>query len=88
MAAGAPVLASDASSLPEVGGDAVAYADPRQEGALAAGLERLLRAPEERAALAERGRQRAGAFSWERDGARPSSSARPCRALGNGALAA
>jgi alpha-1,3-rhamnosyl/mannosyltransferase len=66
MAAGAPVLASDASSLPEVGGDAIAYADPRQEGALAAGLERLLRSPEERAALAERGRERAAGFSWSR----------------------
>ena len=39
MAAGAPVLTSNVSSLPEVGGDAVAYADPRDVAAIAAGLD-------------------------------------------------
>jgi alpha-1,3-rhamnosyl/mannosyltransferase len=66
MAAGAPVVTSPVSSLPEVGGDAVAYADPRDEDAIAAALERLLRSPEERAELAARGARRAAGFSWER----------------------
>jgi glycosyltransferase involved in cell wall biosynthesis len=66
MAAGAAVLTSNVSSLPEVGGDAVAYVDPEDESAIAAGLERLLRSPDERARLAERARRRAAEFSWER----------------------
>jgi glycosyltransferase involved in cell wall biosynthesis len=65
MAAGAAVLTSDRSSLPEVGGDAVAYADPTDTAALAAGLEELLRDPARRAELGERARARAATFSWE-----------------------
>lgn len=64
MAAAAPVLTSDVSSLPEVGGDAVAYVDPRSKGAIATALERLLGSSEERAELSERGRARAARFSW------------------------
>ena len=66
MTAGAPVIASGVSSLPEVGGDAVAYVEPKDEHSIATTLERLLRSPEERAALAERARRRATDFSWER----------------------
>jgi glycosyltransferase involved in cell wall biosynthesis len=66
MAAGAPVVTSRVSSLPEVGGDAVAYVDPEDESAIAAALERLLASPTEREGLAERGRRRAAEFSWER----------------------
>lgn len=66
MTAGAPVMASEVSSLPEVGGDAIAYVHPRDERAITAGLERLLRSPDERAALAQRARVRATGFSWER----------------------
>jgi glycosyltransferase involved in cell wall biosynthesis len=66
MAAGAPVVTSGVSSLPEVGGDAVLYVDPEDEAAIRAALERLLASPEERAGLAERGRRRAAEFSWER----------------------
>jgi glycosyltransferase involved in cell wall biosynthesis len=66
MAAGAAVLTADNSSLPEVGGDAVEYADARDVAALAAGLERLLVSPERRAELGARARERAGEFSWER----------------------
>ena len=66
MAAGAAVLTSNVSSLPEVGGDAVAYVDPRDETAIARALEVLLQSPDERARLAERARRRAAEFSWER----------------------
>jgi alpha-1,3-rhamnosyl/mannosyltransferase len=65
MAAGACVVTSDRSSLPEVGGDAVVYADPDDEASIARALERLLRAPQERRALGERGRARARTMSWE-----------------------
>jgi len=66
MAAGAPVLTSDVSSLPEVAGDAALLVDPRDEGAIRAGLQRLLGDPNLRAELREAGRWQAAAFSWER----------------------
>jgi glycosyltransferase involved in cell wall biosynthesis len=66
MAAGAPVVTSDISSLPEVGGDAVAYVSPEDERSIETTLERLLRSPEERAELSRRGRARAAQYSWER----------------------
>jgi glycosyltransferase involved in cell wall biosynthesis len=66
MAAGAPVVTSQVSSLPEVGGDAVVYVDPEDEVAIGAALERLLGSPAKRAELAARGRRRAAEFSWER----------------------
>jgi glycosyltransferase involved in cell wall biosynthesis len=66
MAAGAAVVTSNRSSLPEVGGDAVEYVDPTEVGSICAGLERLLRDGARRAALGERARARAAQFSWER----------------------
>jgi glycosyltransferase involved in cell wall biosynthesis len=69
MAAGAAVLTSNVSSLPEVGGDAVAYADPESVAGIASEVERLLSSPQARIALGERGRARASAFTWERTAA-------------------
>jgi glycosyltransferase involved in cell wall biosynthesis len=66
MAAGAAVLTSNVSSLPEVGSDAVAYADPMRVDDIAAQLQSLLRDEPRRAALAELARVRAGEFSWAR----------------------
>lgn len=64
MAAGAAVLTSDVSSLPEVGGDAVEYADPREVASIAAGLRRVLGDDAHRAELGRRARERAKLFSW------------------------
>jgi glycosyltransferase involved in cell wall biosynthesis len=66
MAAGAPVLTSDISSLPEVGGNAAAYTDPRDVDAIAAALGLLLGDASRRAELGRRGRERAAEFSWGR----------------------
>jgi glycosyltransferase involved in cell wall biosynthesis len=66
MTAGTAVLTSDRSSMPEVGGDAAAYADPRNVGSIAAALEALLAEPERRAELGRRGRERAAGFTWRR----------------------
>jgi glycosyltransferase involved in cell wall biosynthesis len=67
MAAGAAVLTSNLSSLPEVGGDAVEYADPRDVASIAGGLQRLLTDESRRAELTGRARGRAAReFSWER----------------------
>jgi glycosyltransferase involved in cell wall biosynthesis len=69
MAAGAPVITSSCSSLPEVGGDAVEYTDPTSVPSIAAALERVLRSPERRAELSARGPQRARGFTWDRTAA-------------------
>jgi glycosyltransferase involved in cell wall biosynthesis len=66
MAAGAAVLTSNISSLPEVGGDAVEYADPSDVASIAAGLERLLGSPERRAELGALALERSREFSWAR----------------------
>jgi glycosyltransferase involved in cell wall biosynthesis len=65
MAAGAAVLTSNVSSLPEVGGEAVAYADPTEALAIGEQLQRLLRDESLRAELSTRARERAQEFSWE-----------------------
>ncbi len=66
MAAGAAVVTSDLSSLPEVGGEAVEYVDPHEVASIAAGIDRLLRSPSRRAELGEAARARARSFSWAR----------------------
>jgi len=65
MQLGVPVLAARASCLPEVGGDAVTYADPDDLDAVAGGLDALFD-PAHAARLSRAGRQRAQQFSWER----------------------
>jgi glycosyltransferase involved in cell wall biosynthesis len=65
MLQGAPVISSSSSSLPEVGGDAVAYVDPLDVDGIAEAIERLLRDPAERERLSEAGRARASTFSWD-----------------------
>ncbi|HLY49397.1 MAG TPA: glycosyltransferase family 1 protein [Solirubrobacteraceae bacterium] len=66
MSFGAAVITSDRSSLPEVGGDAVEYVDPRDTASIRDGLDRLLRDPTRREELGARGRERARSFSWAR----------------------
>jgi glycosyltransferase involved in cell wall biosynthesis len=69
MHAGAAVVTSDRSSLPEVGGDAVEYVNPLDERSIAAGLERLLRDSDRRKRLSERAVTRAAGFTWDRTAA-------------------
>jgi glycosyltransferase involved in cell wall biosynthesis len=63
MACGACVLTTRRLSLPEVGGDAVAYCGVGA-GDVAAGLAELLADPGRRAELATAAQQRAKEFSW------------------------
>ena len=63
MACGAPVLTTYRTSLPEVGGDAVAYTEPDSES-IAVALRALLDDPERRAALGAAGYARAQEFTW------------------------
>lgn len=66
MASGIPVLTSNRSSLPEVGGDATLRVDPDDVDAINAGLERLLTDEEWRMVAVEHGLRQARHFSWER----------------------
>ena len=65
MACGTPVLASPRGALPEVGGDAVLWADPDDEEALADGIERILTDSELRGRLRAAGPARAERFDWK-----------------------
>jgi glycosyltransferase involved in cell wall biosynthesis len=64
MACGAPVLTTPRLSLPEVGGEAVAYTGPNPDE-IAADLGALLDDEPRRAALAKAGVDRATEFTWE-----------------------
>jgi glycosyltransferase involved in cell wall biosynthesis len=66
MAEGAPVIAAENSSLPEVGGDAALYFPSGDAGALAAAIERITRDAEVRDGLLARAPENLARFSWER----------------------
>jgi glycosyltransferase involved in cell wall biosynthesis len=65
MARGVPTITSNTSSLPEVVGDAAVTVDPASVEGLADAIVRVARDPSLVARLAEDGRRRAAAFSWD-----------------------
>jgi glycosyltransferase involved in cell wall biosynthesis len=69
MCRGVPVACSNASSLPEVAGDAALMFDPRDVPAIAAAVSRLLDDRDLARDLAERGRRRCAMFSWSESAA-------------------
>jgi glycosyltransferase involved in cell wall biosynthesis len=66
MACGAPVLAADNSSIPEIVGQAGWLLPTDDAPAWIDALERLLRDPVQRQHMADQGLARAGTFSWQR----------------------
>lgn len=66
MACGTPVVVSNASSLPEVVGDAGLLVDPQDPEALARSMVKVVDDPGLRADLTKRGIERAGLFSWQK----------------------
>lgn len=66
MSCGAPVVASDTTSIPEIVGDAGLLCDPRSPDDLAAALRRVLDEPGLAEELRHRGLERAASFTWER----------------------
>ncbi|MGC8879274.1 MAG: glycosyltransferase family 4 protein, partial [Anaerolineae bacterium] len=66
MACGAPVIASNVASLPEVVGDAGILVDPTDVTALADAIWRALMDVELRERLRQQGLMRAREFSWQR----------------------
>lgn len=63
--AGAPVVSSNRSSLPEVAGNAALLANPDDPRAFAEAIETVLGDAALRKQLVQRGRQRARVFTWD-----------------------
>ncbi len=66
MDRGAPVICSDAASLPEVGGDAAIYVDPASAESIAHAMLALEADPARRTRLGAAGQRQAERFTWER----------------------
>jgi glycosyltransferase involved in cell wall biosynthesis len=66
MDRGVPVACSNASSLPEVAGEAALLFDPLQEAQMSDAIERLLRDRTLREELIARGAERVKEFTWQR----------------------
>ena len=65
MQCGCPVLSSDRTSLPEIGGNAVDYIDPESPQSICNAMLRMETDPCHRAQRVAAGRERATQFSWE-----------------------
>jgi glycosyltransferase involved in cell wall biosynthesis len=66
LACGAPVITSNTSSLPEVGGDAALLVDPLSIDSIADAIARLWSDETTRAQMSRRGVLHAANYSWER----------------------
>jgi len=66
MACGTPVICSNTSAMPEVGGQAVMYVDPYNSQGIAAAITNVCTGSERRLQMAARGVDRAQAFTWAR----------------------
>jgi glycosyltransferase involved in cell wall biosynthesis len=69
MASGAPVVAANTTSIPEVAGDAALLCDPRDVDSLAAAVGRVLDEPELAGRMRAGGLERASRYRWEQTGA-------------------
>lgn len=63
---GTPVLTSNTSSLPEVGGDGALYVDPYDVADMAHGIQRILEDTALAASIVDNGYRNAERFSWEK----------------------
>lgn len=66
MSVGTPVIASSASCLPEVLGDAAILIDPMDDRAFAQALEHVLSRAQTRSRFVDLGKARAAEYTWER----------------------
>ncbi len=66
MASGAPTAVSKSSSLLEVGGHAVLYFNPYDTEEMTRVMGKIMRNPEFRHRLSEKGKERAKKFSWKK----------------------
>lgn len=65
MSMGVPVVTSNVSALPEIGGKAVLYADPDKPSDIARALGRILLNPELAQDMSKRGQEQASRFTWD-----------------------
>jgi glycosyltransferase involved in cell wall biosynthesis len=65
MSAGIPVICSNTTSMPEVGGDAVFYIDPFNIEEITMAMEKIATTPELRMQLIEKGFRQKEKFSWD-----------------------
>jgi glycosyltransferase involved in cell wall biosynthesis len=66
MACGIPVISSDTSSLPELGGEAAFYFDPYDLGGMVDAIRAVWTDADLRADMTLRGLEQAAKFSWQR----------------------
>lgn len=66
MQRGCPVITSNISSLPEAGGDAALYVDPKNVSDIAKKIEKLIADGDLRKKLKEKGFEQVKKFSWEK----------------------
>ncbi|MBT9557000.1 MAG: glycosyltransferase family 4 protein [Myxococcales bacterium] len=66
MACGAPVIAADASCVPEIAGDGALLLPPMDDAALRAAFRALALDPDRRQTLCQSAVKRAATFTWER----------------------
>jgi glycosyltransferase involved in cell wall biosynthesis len=66
MGCGTPVVSSNATSLPEVGGNAACYFDPYNTEEMAQITRAILADTDLRAEMQNRGLAQAARFSWQR----------------------
>ncbi|MCL1821250.1 MAG: glycosyltransferase family 4 protein [Prolixibacteraceae bacterium] len=66
MSASIPVICSNTTSLPEVGGDAAVYVDPANVEEIASAMEKISSDEELRKKLVERGNEQHKKFSWDK----------------------
>ena len=66
FSAGCPVVSSNTSSLPEVGGEAAAYFDPYSIEEMAEVIKDVIYNDDKRKQMADMGRKRKELFSWDR----------------------
>ncbi|WP_414041915.1 glycosyltransferase family 4 protein [Acidithiobacillus sp. M4-SHS-6] len=66
MASGTPTLVGNRASLPEVVGDAAQQVDPFDIEAIADGIRRMVEDSSLRAALRQKGLERAKQFNWDK----------------------
>jgi glycosyltransferase involved in cell wall biosynthesis len=66
MNAGVPVICSNTTSMPEVGGDAVLYAEPENFNQIVVAMEKIARDSDLRNDLIEKGFNQKMNFSWDK----------------------
>lgn len=78
MSVGIPVICSNTTSLPEVGGDAVVYVDPSDIGQIKDAMVRVAGDQDLRQTLIEKGKKQQAKFNWDKTAERLWGSIQAC----------